>query len=93
MVQTRLYRTGELEREDVAFNELDDLVRQEGVTVWVDYTSPTPDDLAGIERYSACTGWPLRTRSTTTIDRSWTGTPPTCSLPPTTQNSVATPTN
>ncbi|MFC0457750.1 CorA family divalent cation transporter [Arthrobacter liuii] len=50
MVQTRLYRTGELEREDVAFNELDDLVRQEGVTVWVDYTSPTPDDLAGIEK-------------------------------------------
>ncbi|MCU1563036.1 MAG: magnesium transporter [Arthrobacter sp.] len=30
-------------------DEVDGLVRQEGVTVWVDYTSPTTDDLAGIE--------------------------------------------
>lgn len=50
MVRTRLYRNGELEREDVVLGELDDLVRQEGVTVWVDYTSPTAEDLDGIEK-------------------------------------------
>jgi magnesium transporter len=49
MVHTRLYRNGQLEREDLALSEVDDLVRQEGVTVWLDYTSPTTDDLAGIE--------------------------------------------
>ena len=49
MVRTRLYRNGQLEREDLALGEVDDLVREEGVTVWVDYTSPTTDDLAGIE--------------------------------------------
>jgi magnesium transporter len=49
MVRTRLYRNGRLEREDLAMDEVDGLVRQEGVTVWVDYTSPTTDDLAGIE--------------------------------------------
>ncbi|MEE9098391.1 magnesium transporter CorA family protein [Pseudarthrobacter phenanthrenivorans] len=50
MVLTRLYRNGELEREDVALDELDDLIRQEGVTIWVDYTSPTAEDLAGTEK-------------------------------------------
>lgn len=50
MVLTRLYRDGELEREDVALSELDGLVAQEGVTVWVDYTSPSEEELAGIEK-------------------------------------------
>ena len=48
-MRTRLYRNGQLEREDVLLSELDDLVSQDGVTIWVDYTSPTADDLTGIE--------------------------------------------
>lgn len=50
IVRTRLYRDGELEREDVALGELDDLVHQEGITLWLVYTSPTAEDLAGIEK-------------------------------------------
>jgi magnesium transporter len=50
MMRTRLYRDGQLEGQDVQLSELDSLVRQDGVTVWVDYTSPSADDLAGIEK-------------------------------------------
>lgn len=50
MVRTRLYRNGQLEREDVRLEELDGLFGEDEVTVWVDYTSPSADDLAGIEK-------------------------------------------
>src|ERR1700709_1570268 len=50
MMRTRLYRNGQLEREDVRLEELDDILREDGVTVWMDYTSPSEDDLAGIEK-------------------------------------------
>ncbi len=41
MVLTRLYRNGDLEREDTAVDEVDDTVRRESVTVRVD---SAPDD-------------------------------------------------
>ncbi|WP_285243188.1 magnesium transporter CorA family protein [Pseudarthrobacter sp. fls2-241-R2A-127] len=50
MMCTRLYRHGRLEREDLRLEELDNILSEEGVTVWIDYMSPTADDLAGIEK-------------------------------------------
>jgi magnesium transporter len=50
MVRTRLYRNGTLERDSVHLNDLVGLADQEGVTVWVDFTSPTAEELAGIEK-------------------------------------------
>jgi magnesium transporter len=50
MMRTRLYRDGQVEREDVRLDELDSLIREDGVTVWVDYTSPSAGDLASVEK-------------------------------------------
>lgn len=49
MVQIRLYREGKLDREDVQPSEIETLIHQDEVTLWVDYTSPNGDDLIGIE--------------------------------------------
>lgn len=50
MVLTRLYRGGKLEREELTLDEINDAMEQDDVVVWVDYTSPTVQDLAGVEK-------------------------------------------
>ncbi|WP_284975706.1 magnesium transporter CorA family protein [Arthrobacter sp. efr-133-TYG-104] len=50
MMRTRLYRDGRIEREDLRIEELDDLIHEEGATVWIDYTSPSVEDLEAIEK-------------------------------------------
>ncbi|MDP9882579.1 magnesium transporter [Sinomonas atrocyanea] len=49
MVRTRLYRDGKVEREDLALEEIEGLLGEEGATVWIDYESPTEDDLGAME--------------------------------------------
>lgn len=49
MVFIRLYREGKLEREDVSPREIDTLAHQDDVVLWIDYASPTADDLLGVE--------------------------------------------
>ncbi|GAB2742722.1 magnesium transporter CorA family protein [Sinomonas soli] len=49
MVRTRLYRDGKVEREDLALEEIEGLLGEEGATVWIDYESPSDDDLGAME--------------------------------------------
>ncbi|MFZ4893620.1 magnesium transporter CorA family protein [Plantibacter sp. Mn2098] len=48
MPRTRLYRNGELQREGFDVSEVSDLITDHANTVWVDFDSPTADDLATI---------------------------------------------
>ncbi|MGG7464216.1 MULTISPECIES: magnesium transporter CorA family protein [unclassified Plantibacter] len=48
MPRTRLYRDGKLQREDFDMSEVSDLIVDEKNTVWVDFASPTIDDLRSI---------------------------------------------
>ena len=48
MVVTRLYRTGKAEADGFPIADLSELVKEKGVTVWADFTSPTADDLTTI---------------------------------------------
>ncbi|MGT2463351.1 magnesium transporter CorA family protein [Sinomonas atrocyanea] len=49
MVRTRLYRDGKVEREDLALEEIEGLLAEEGATVWIDYESPSDEDLSAME--------------------------------------------
>ena len=44
--RTRLYRNGSLEVEGFAIAEIGELLRQEGVTIWLDLHDPDDADLA-----------------------------------------------
>ncbi|MFL6127282.1 magnesium transporter CorA family protein [Actinophytocola sp.] len=46
MARTRLYRDGVLEAEDFPPEKTSDYLRDEGLTVWLDFGSPTEADLA-----------------------------------------------
>lgn len=46
---TRLYRDGQVQQGEFPIEELSELISQEGVTAWVDFTSPRAEDLAAIE--------------------------------------------
>ena len=46
---TRLYRNGQVHQGGFPIEELSELIAQEGVTAWVDFTSPSAKDLAAIE--------------------------------------------
>lgn len=48
MPRTRLYRNGELQREGFDVSEVSELITDHANTVWVDFDSPTADDLAAI---------------------------------------------
>lgn len=45
MPRTRLYRNGELEKNDVPWDEVIDLLADESAVVWIDYVAPTADEL------------------------------------------------
>ncbi|WP_138444044.1 magnesium transporter CorA family protein [Sinomonas susongensis] len=49
MVRSRLYRDGKLEREDLALDEIEGILAQDGVAVWIDYESPSEEDLGAME--------------------------------------------
>ncbi|MCU1425597.1 MAG: corA [Microbacteriaceae bacterium] len=46
MVTTRLYRAGTLEKTDFPAADISDYIAQPDATVWIDFTSPTEEDLA-----------------------------------------------
>jgi magnesium transporter len=46
MVTTRLYRAGVLEKTDFPAADISDYIAQADATVWIDFTSPTEEDLA-----------------------------------------------
>jgi magnesium transporter len=48
MVTTRLYRAGQLAKSDFPVAEISDHVAEKNTTVWLDFTSPTEQDLADI---------------------------------------------
>jgi magnesium transporter len=50
MVTTRLYRAGRLEKTDFPVDDISEYLKLADATVWADFTSPTPEDLASIER-------------------------------------------
>ena len=49
MAITRSYRDGKLLSQDFPVADISDLIVEQGVTVWADFTAPTPEDLADIE--------------------------------------------
>src|SRR5690348_12417113 len=46
LARTRLYRHGQLELEGFPVSDISDYLPDESVTVWLDLSAPTPDDLA-----------------------------------------------
>ncbi len=48
MSRTRFYRDGRLVSEDFPVAEISDLLEEPGTYVWLDYSSPTREDLASI---------------------------------------------
>lgn len=48
MVSTRLYRNGVLELEGFPVQDISDYVQDPSAVVWLDYCSPSADDLAAI---------------------------------------------
>jgi magnesium transporter len=48
MARTRLYRDGELVREDFPVDEISDRIVEPNVFVWLDYCEPTSEDLGTI---------------------------------------------
>ena len=48
MARTRLYRDGELVREDFPVSEISDHIAEPNAFVWLDYCEPTSEDLATI---------------------------------------------
>ena len=44
--RTRLYRNGQLELEGFPVSDISDYLPDESVTIWLDLSAPTPDDLA-----------------------------------------------
>jgi magnesium transporter len=48
MARTRLYRDGELVREDFPVGEISDHTAESGACVWLDYCEPTGEELATI---------------------------------------------
>ena len=46
LARTRLYRDGQLELEGFPVSDISDYLPDESVTVWLDLSAPTPDDLA-----------------------------------------------
>ncbi|MHB1234110.1 MAG: magnesium transporter CorA family protein [Microbacteriaceae bacterium] len=49
MAITRSYRNGKLLSQDFPVADISELIVEQGVTVWADFTAPTPADLAAIE--------------------------------------------
>jgi hypothetical protein len=48
MARTRLYRDGELVREDFPVSEISDHIVEPNAFVWLDYCAPTGEELATI---------------------------------------------
>jgi magnesium transporter len=48
MARTRLYREGKVVSEDFPVEDISDYLRKPGVCVWLDYCSPTSEELASI---------------------------------------------
>ena len=48
MATTRLYRNGRLVESDFPVADISDHLAEKGCTVWADFVSPGPDDLAAI---------------------------------------------
>jgi magnesium transporter len=48
MARTRLYREGKLVSEDFPVEDISEYLREPAVCVWLDYCSPTAEDLASI---------------------------------------------
>jgi magnesium transporter len=46
LARTRLYRDGQLELEGFPVSDISDYLPDESVTIWLDLSAPTPDDLA-----------------------------------------------
>ena len=50
MVATRLYRDGRVDERGFDLADISDLIKEDSVTLWADFTSPSPEDLALIEK-------------------------------------------